>query len=63
MDVVLPVRAPEVHETRALCLRIAARLDRPIAEMQYRFGCELPSTPRLIQNGVEKNDLQNPHRL
>ena len=54
MDVVLPVRELDSDATRELRLRIVARPDRPVAELLHRLGLELPSTPKIVQNVVEK---------
>jgi transposase len=54
MDVVLPVRELDSDATRELRLRIVARPDRPVAELLHRLGLELPSTPKIMQNVVEK---------
>lgn len=55
MDVVLPVKETESHETREVRLRVVARPDRPVAELLVRLGLELPSAPKLVENVVEKN--------
>jgi transposase len=57
MDVVLPVKDPDSQQTRDLRLRVVARPDRPVAELLVRLGLELPSTPKFVQNVVEKNTL------
>jgi hypothetical protein len=54
MDVVLPVRELDSDATRELRLPIVARPDRPVAELLHRLGLELPSTPKIVQNVVEK---------
>ena len=54
MDVVLPVRELDSDATRELRLRIVARPDRPVAELLHCLGLELPSTPKIVQNVVEK---------
>ena len=54
MDVVLPVRELDSDATRELRLRVVARPDRPVAELLVRLGLELPSTPKIVQNVVEK---------
>jgi len=55
MDVVLPVKDPATQETRELRLRVVARPDRPVAELLIRLGLDLPTTPKIVQNVVEKN--------
>jgi len=55
MDVVLPVREPGGDAARELRLRVVARPERPVAELLHRLGLDLPSTPKLVQNVVEKN--------
>ena len=70
MDVVLPVREPGSDAARELRLRgsptrqpplvpssssVVAHPDRPVAELLHRLGLDLPSTPKLVQNVVEKN--------
>ena len=55
MDVVLPVREPGSDAARELRLRVVARPERPVAELLHRLGLDLPSTPKLVQNVVEKN--------
>jgi transposase len=57
MDVVLPVKETQSHETREMRLRVVARPDRPVAELLVRLGLELPSAPKAVQNVVEKNGL------
>ncbi len=57
MDVVLPVKAIENEQTREVRLRGVARPDRPVAELLVRLGLDLPSAPKLVQNGVEKNGM------
>ena len=54
MDVVLPVRELHSDATRELRLRIVARPDRPVAELLHCLGLELSSTPKIVQNVVEK---------
>jgi transposase len=56
MDVVLPVKQSESHETRELRLRVVARPDRPVAELLVRLGLALPNAPKLVRNVVEKNE-------
>lgn len=58
MDVVLPVKETASQETRALRLRVVARPDRAVAELLVRLGLDLPSAPKAVQNGVEKNGPQ-----
>lgn len=55
LDVVLPVRETSSNETRPVRLRVVARPDRPVAELLVRLGLDLPGTPKLVQNVVEKN--------
>lgn len=55
MDVVLPVKQTDSQQTRELRLRVVARPDRPVAELLVQLGLELPSTPKTVQNVVEKN--------
>jgi hypothetical protein len=55
MDVVLPIRDPSINETRPMRLRVVARPDRPVAELLVRLGLDLPSTPKPVQNVVEKS--------
>ena len=55
LDMVLPVKETESQETRAGRLRVVARPDRPVAELLVRLGLELPSVPKVVQKGVEKN--------
>ena len=57
LDVVLPVKEPESEQTREMRLRVAARPDRPVAELLVRLGLDLPSAPKLVQNVVEKNGV------
>lgn len=57
MDVVLPVRQTGTDETRELRLRVVGRPDRQVAELLVRLGLDLPSTPKTVQNVVEKNGL------
>jgi transposase len=57
MDVVLPVKETQSHETREMRLRVVARPDRPVAELLVRLGLELPSAPKAVQNVVEKSGL------
>lgn len=57
MDVVLPVKEPDTQQVRELRLRVVARPDRPVAELLVRLGLDLPSTPKTVQNVVEKNGL------
>jgi transposase len=54
MDVVLPVRDLDSDATHELRLRIVARPDRPVAELLHHLGLQLPSTPKIVQNVVEK---------
>ncbi len=55
MDVVLPVREAHTQQTRQVRLRVVARPDRPVAELLFRLGLDLPSAPKMVQNVVEKN--------
>jgi hypothetical protein len=55
MDVVLPVRETQSHQTREVRLRVIARPDRLVAELLVRLGLDLPSVPKLVQNVAEKN--------
>jgi transposase len=57
MDVVLPVRETESHQSREVRLRVVARPDRPVAELLVRLGLDLPSAPKIVENVVEKNGL------
>jgi transposase len=50
MDVVLPVK--DHGEMR---LRVVSKPDRPVAELLHRLGVQLPRTPKIIENVVEKN--------
>ena len=49
MDVILPVK-----NRGQLCLRLAARPDKPGAQVLADLGLALPTSPRIIQNVVEK---------
>jgi hypothetical protein len=49
MDVILPVK-----NRGQLCLRLAARPDKPGAQLLADLGLALPTSPRIIQNVVEK---------
>lgn len=55
VDVVLPVREAESHQTHEMRLRIVARPDRMVAELLARLGLALPNVPKIVQNVVEKN--------
>jgi transposase len=55
MDVVLPVKEAQSQQTREMRLRVVARPDRPVAELLARLGLNLPTTPKMMQNVVEKN--------
>jgi transposase len=55
LDVLLPVRPTPEAATQAVRLRVVAKPDRLVAELLHRLGLELPTTPRLVQNVVEKN--------
>jgi transposase len=57
MDVVLPVKETQSHETREVRLRVVARPDRAVAELLVRLGLDLPSVPKVVQNVVEKNGV------
>jgi transposase len=57
MDVVLPVKETETQQTREMRLRVVARPDRLVAELLVRLGLELPSTPKIVQNVVEKTGV------
>lgn len=57
MDVVLPVKETETQQTREMRLRVVARPDRLVAELLVRLGLELPSTPKIVQNVVEKTQV------
>jgi transposase len=55
VDVVLPVKETQSQETREVRLRVVARPDRPVAELLVRLGLDLPQTPKVVQNVVDKN--------
>lgn len=55
LDVVLPVKEESGQSSRELRLRVVARPDRPVAELLVRLGLDLPATPKILQNVVEKN--------
>lgn len=55
MDVILPVKETQSEQTREMRLRVVARPDRMVAELLVRLGLDLPNTPKLVQNVVEKN--------
>jgi transposase len=55
MDVVLPVKENLSQQTREVRLRVVSRPDRLVAELLARLGLDLPTTPKLVQNVVEKN--------
>ena len=55
LDVVLPVKESASQQTRDLRLRVVSRPDRPVAELLTRLGLDLPTTPKMVQNVVEKN--------
>jgi hypothetical protein len=57
MDVVLPVRENERQQTRQVRLRVVARPDRLVAELLVRLGLDLPSTPKIVRNVVEKTGV------
>jgi transposase len=57
MDVVLPVKTAGSPEPREVRLRVVSRPERPVAELLHHLGLELPSTPKFVQNVVEKNGL------
>jgi transposase len=57
LDVLLPVRETNSQHTRQVRLRVVARPDRSVAELLTRLGLDLPSTPKIVQNVVEKNGL------
>jgi hypothetical protein len=59
LDVVLPVQETESPQRREVRLRVVARPDRPVAELLVRLGLDLPNAPKIVQNVVEKNGLQN----
>jgi transposase len=49
MDVILPVK-----NRGQLRLRVVARPDQPVAQLLAHLGLALPTTPKIIQNVVEK---------
>jgi transposase len=49
MDVVLPTR--EVGEVR---LRVVAKAEKPLAQLLAHLGLDLPRTPRILENVVQK---------
>jgi transposase len=55
MDVILPVKEGQSEQTREIRLRVVARPDRLVAQLLVRLGLDLPNTPKLVQNVVEKN--------
>src|SRR5262249_29760572 len=55
LDVVLPIRTADNEPPTDLRLRVVAKPDRPVAELLHRLGVELPTTPKVVQNVVEKN--------
>jgi transposase len=57
LDVILPVKETESQQTRELRLRVVARPDRPVAELLVRLGLDLPKTPKIVPNVVQKNGL------
>ena len=59
MDIVLPIKETQSHQTREVRLRVVGRPDRPVAELLMRLGLDLPSVPKIVPNVVEKNGPQN----
>jgi transposase len=57
LDVILPIKETGSQPMREVRLRVVARPDRPVAELLVRLGLDLPGTPKMVQNVVEKNDL------
>lgn len=57
LDVILPVKEAKSQNTHEVRLRVVARPDRPVAELLVRLGLDLPTTPKIVQNVVEKNGL------
>ena len=57
LDVVLPVKETQSQQPREFRLRVVARPDRPVAELLVRLGLDLPTSPKVMQNVVEKNGL------
>ena len=49
MDVILPVK-----NRGQLRLRLVARPDKPVAQLLAHLGLALPTSPKIIQNVVEK---------
>jgi hypothetical protein len=49
MDVILPVK-----NRGQLRMRLVARPDKPVAELLAHSGLALPTSPKIIQNVVEK---------
>lgn len=55
MDVVLPVKETLSQQVREVRLRVVSRPDRLVAELLARLGLALPTSPKMVQNVVEKN--------